>query len=67
MTMQEGLPPHIRTTLVPVSEEDAERGRHVLEDSQRLAEQILARRRGQPLPSSWEDLRQAREDRAGRL
>lgn len=66
--MKEGNPPtQIQQAIAPLSEQDAKRGPRALEEAERLAAEMLARRQGQPLPSSWEDLRHARQEREQRL
>ncbi len=65
--MKEDNPAHTPSTLQPLSEEEVMRGLAALKQAQVLGERMLARRHGQPLPASWEEIRQARQERSERL
>ena len=51
----------------PLSEDDKERGLRALQQARQLRQRILSRRGGQPFDSSWELIREMREERACHL
>ncbi len=56
-----------RLEVQPPSEEQVKQRLEAIADSEELIEQMLARRKGKPLPPSWPLIRQAREERSRRL
>ena len=54
-------------TVHPLSEEERQRGLQALQQIKQLRARILARRDGKPFPSSWELIREARDERDRQL
>jgi excisionase family DNA binding protein len=54
-------------TIRPLSPEERWRGLQAVREARELRQRIRARRGGRPLPSSWELIREAREERTSRL
>ena len=57
----------VRSEVRPLTKGEAERGLAVLAEAKALREALLKRRRGKPLPSSWQIIRRAREERSRHL
>ena len=55
------------TTIIPLTEEEVNRGLEALRQARALGQRILARRQGQPLPDSTPLICEAREDRSRQL
>lgn len=51
----------------PLTAEEIRRARKTMVEANRLGEEILARRNGQPLDESWPIIREAREARSAEL
>ncbi len=51
----------------PLSDEERRRGLEAMQAAKQLRQRILARRGGEPLPSSWGLIREAREVRTSQL
>ncbi|MDP2935922.1 MAG: helix-turn-helix domain-containing protein [Dehalococcoidia bacterium] len=66
-SMQEEMPIQTELTIRPLGDEQANRIKEFLEQSQSLIDRIRARRHGKPLSPSWRLIRKAREERSKRL
>ena len=65
--MRHGSSPATTITVPPLTEDERQRGREALLRSQQRLERMRRERRGQPIPSSWELIRQMREERSDEL
>ena len=65
--MTEWPPNQSSTAIRPMSDEEADRIGEVLKEARALGERMLARRKGKPLASSWQLIRQEREKRSKHL
>jgi excisionase family DNA binding protein len=65
--MQERRAAATALSVHPLDEEERRRGLEALRAAKQLRDRILARRGGEPLPSSWELIREAREERDAQL
>jgi len=65
--MKDTVPGHSQVPILPLTDEQVAQALEILTQAQTLTAQMLARRRGQPLPSSAELIRQARAERSAHL
>ena len=67
VSMKELGPVGSPLTVRPLTEAERQRGFQALREAKQLRARILARRGGKPLSSSWELIREARDERAQQL
>jgi excisionase family DNA binding protein len=54
----------VRTDIKPLTKAEIQRGLAALAEAKALRQALLRRRKGKPLPSSWQIIRRAREERS---
>ena len=65
--MMEWPPKESLIPIRPMTDEEGDRIDKVLKESRALGQEILDRRKGKPVPSSWKLIRKAREERSKRI
>jgi hypothetical protein len=65
--MTEVQPIRAKVLVRPLSQEEVERGLQAMSEARQTRQRMVARRGGKPFPSSWQLIREAREERASRL
>ncbi len=60
--MMKWPPEKTKIEIEPLNEEEKVRALKSLEEGKKLRQEILKRREGRPVPSSWKLIREAREE-----